>query len=100
MKQTEQIIQNSHEFLKYLKFKFSLYHKSNIFLRDVHYGVIHFLKEKNINVSHSKSEVISSEVLKYYEKENILKKIDSRTWMLNYEEFITPKAEKKQAETI
>lgn len=99
MKHTQLIIQNSQEFLKYLKFKFSLYHKSNVFSRDVHYGVIHFLKDKNINISHSKSEVITSEVLNYFEKENIFKKIDNRSWMLNYEEFITPRVEKKQAET-
>lgn len=95
MEQTKLIIQNSEEFLKYLKSKFSLFHKSNIFSRDIHYGVIHFLKDKNINISHSKSEAIASDVLNYFEKENILKKIDDRSWMLNYEEFITPKAEKK-----
>lgn len=99
MEHTQLIIQNSQEFLKYLKFKFSLYHKSNVFSRDVHYGVIHFLKDKNINISHSKSEIIASEVLNYFEKENIFKKIDNRSWMLNYEEFITPRVEKKQAET-
>lgn len=99
MEHTQLIIQNSQEFLKYLKFKFSLYHKSNVFLRDVQYGVIHFLKDKDINIPHSKSEVVASDVLKYFEKENIVKKIDHRSWMLNYEEFIKPKAEKKQAET-
>ncbi len=99
MKQTELIIQNSHEFLKYLKFKFSIFHKSNIFLRDIHYGVIHYLQEKGIKVSYSNAEEIASEVIKHFEKETIFKKIDHRSWMLNYGEFVTPKLEKKQIET-
>ena len=41
------IVENQKDFLKYLKSKFPLYHLSNIFFRDFHYGVMNYLMAYN-----------------------------------------------------
>lgn len=94
MKDVELITQNQQEFLKFLKAKFPVYHKSNVFLRDLEYGVIHFLSEKNIKIKYGKAETSTQQVISKLEKEKILIRIDSQTWMINYPEFISPKVEK------
>ncbi len=95
MKHSDLIIQKYQEFLKYLKTILPVYHNSNIFFRDIHYGVIHFLSEKEKKVRYGKAELIAEIVISFLEKENILRKIDRQTWALNYPEFITPRVEKK-----
>lgn len=95
MKKLEIITGNYQEFLKHLKSKFPLFHKSNIFLRDIEYGIIEYLKDKNIKVNYREALELSSKVSEYLEKQNIFKRIDSKTWLLNYEEFLTPKIEKQ-----
>jgi hypothetical protein len=94
MKNVELITQNQQEFLKFLKAKFPVYHKSNVFLRDLEYGVIQFLSEKNIKTNYNKAETATQQVISRLEKEKILIKIDSQTWMMNYPEFTSPKVEK------
>ncbi len=94
MKNIELITQNHLEFLKYLKSRFPLFHKSNIFLRDVEYAVLHFLEEKNIKVSLAESEIIAAKVIESFVFQNLLKRIDNQTWMLSNPEFKTPVEEK------
>ena len=100
MKHSEIIIKNYQEFLKFLKNKLPVYHNSNVFFRDIHYGVIHFLNEKEKKAKYSKAESIAGIVIDFLEKEGILKKIDSQTWMLNYPEFLTPRVEKKTSAAV
>lgn len=94
-KLTQIIIHNHHEFLKFYKSKFSAFHNSNIFLRDIHFSILKFLNEKGIKVKYSSVEKIVDEITKTFEKQNIFKKIDNRTWMLNYPEFLTPRVTRK-----
>ena len=95
MKETEFIISHKTEFLKYLKSKFTLIHMSNIFFRDVHFGVMSYLQEHGMNVKYLTGEKIAQQVGEDYEKQNIFKKIDHQSWLLNYPEFALPRVEKK-----
>ncbi len=45
-KKLELISQNHIEFLKFLKSKYPLFHLSNLFLRDIQYGVRFYLQNK------------------------------------------------------
>ena len=59
-----QIITNSPiEFLNFLRAKVPLFHMSNVFYRDFMYGVIDYLEKRNIDVSFSKAEAITQEVI-------------------------------------
>ena len=95
MKETEFILNHKTEFLKYLKSKFTLIHMSNFFFRDFHYGVMSYLQEHSMKVKYLAAEKIARQVGEEFEKQNILKRIDHQSWLLNYPEFALPRVEKK-----
>ena len=95
MKEVDAIINNTTEFLRYLKSKFTLIHMSNFFFRDFHYGVMSYLKEHGMNVKYNEAETIAREVGVALEKNGIFKKVDHQSWLLNYPEFALPRIEKK-----
>ncbi|MGE5313395.1 MAG: hypothetical protein ACM3Q4_01735 [Acidobacteriota bacterium] len=93
MTQHTQIITNSPiEFLNYMRSKVPIFHNSNIFYRDLMYGVIDYLEKRNIKVSFSQAEAIAQEVIANFEKRNMFRKVNPQGWVLNYPEFTTPKA--------
>jgi hypothetical protein len=81
------LLSNQDEMLAFLKSKFKLYHLSNVFFRDLHYGVWEFLKRHGVCLRCRQSEEIAHEVIVSLEKKNILKKLDEQTWLLNYPQF-------------
>jgi len=81
------LLSNQDELLTFLKSKFKLYHLSNVFFRDLHYGIWGFLKRQGVSLEYGQSESIAHEVIISMEKKNILKKMDEKTWLLNYPQF-------------
>ncbi len=80
------------DFLKFLKAKYHLYHLSNVFLRDMHYGVMAYLEVNKIKFKYLEAEELTRKVMEALEAGNILRKIDKLTWVLNYPEFKKPMA--------
>jgi len=95
MNESQSIINNQIEFLKYLKSKFTLIHMSNVFFRDVHYGVLSYLLDHGMKRKYQEAEKIAREVCEAFEKSGIFKNIDHQSWLLNYPEFALPRVEKK-----
>ena len=95
MKETDTIVARQIEFLKYLKSKFTLIHMSNIFFRDLHYGVMSYLAEHGKKLHYRESEKVAREVAAKFEAGGIFKKIDHQSWLLTYPEFTLPRVEKK-----
>ncbi len=95
MKESQTIVHNQTEFLKYLKSKFPLIHMSNLFFRDLHYGVMSYLQEHGMKLKYQDAENVAREVGDAFEKEGIFKRIDHQSWLLNYPEFTLPRVEKK-----
>lgn len=85
---------NQKEFLKYLKSRYKLFHQSNIFFRDVHYGVMAFLEINKIKYTYPEAEELTRKLIVTLEQSNVLKKINDRTWVLNYPEFALPRTKK------
>jgi len=81
------ITNNLPMFLASLKAKYQLYHASNVFFRDLHFGVIAFLESKKIRLTYSSSEDLTREVIRALEASGILRKIDDRSWLLEYPEY-------------
>jgi len=81
------ITNNLPMFLASLKAKYHLYHASNVFFRDLHFGVIAFLESRKILLTYSSSEELTREVIRALESSGILRKIDDRTWLLEYPEY-------------
>jgi hypothetical protein len=81
------LLSNQDELFAFLKSKFKLYHLSNVFFRDLHYGIWEFLKRQGVSLKYGQSEDIAHEVIVLLEEKNILKKLDEQTWLLNYPRF-------------
>ncbi|MBW7887358.1 MAG: hypothetical protein H3C35_03230 [Bacteroidetes bacterium] len=92
-KKSQYIIGNQVEFINYLKKNYPLFHMSNVFFRDLHYGVMGFLKMKKAKIGYTEAEQVTREVAVEFEKKNILRKMDYQTWLLNYPEFTANKAQ-------
>jgi len=95
MKETELIVNNRTEFLKFLKSKFTILHLSNFFFRDFHYGVMEYLRERGVKLKYQVAEKVAREAGAAFEQQGIFKRIDHQSWLINYPEFALPKQEKK-----
>ena len=95
MNEIDVIANNTSEFMKYLKSKFTLIHQSNIFFRDFHYGVMSYLEKQGIKIKYTDAETIARNAGVELEKKGIFKKVDHQSWLLNYPEFALPRVEKK-----
>ena len=78
-------------FLNYLRAKFPTFHNSNLFFRDFHYAIKHFLEIKDIKVNYQDSEQLAREFSEYLEGKGILVKVNDLGWKLNYSDFTTVK---------
>jgi hypothetical protein len=83
----QSIISRDREFLQFLRSRFHLYHASNVFFRDLHYGVMSYLEQQKLAQNYVTAEEITREVIAHFEKSGILKPLNERTWVLMLEEF-------------
>lgn len=96
MKESELVRQNSKEVLQFLKQRYPLFHSSNVFFRDLHYGVREYLEGKGMKLGYRAGEDVARDFIRELETEKILVPVDTQTWTLNYPEF--KKAPVKAAE--
>ena len=82
--------ENQKDFLNYLKSRYHLYHLSNVFFRDIHYGVMAFLELKGMKQRYSSAEEVTKKVIESLEGKRILQKMSHMAWMLDYPEFKKP----------
>jgi hypothetical protein len=83
--------------LKDLSNRFMVFHQSNIFFRDIQYGIQAMRREQGMKVSYVEAERLAREFVQRMEQEKIFVGIDRQTWTLRYPEFKTPKVEKPAA---
>jgi hypothetical protein len=76
-------------FLSYLKAKFPLFHNSNFFFRDLHYGVKSYLEKKQTPVSYAEAEKIAEKLSEFLKEKEIFVLTNERSWRINYPEFVT-----------
>jgi len=84
------ILANDKEVLRYLKIRFPVFHLSNVFFRDIHYGIMEYLRERKMPVRYPDAEKIARTFIEKLEQEKILRQMDHQTWMVQYAEFRTP----------
>jgi hypothetical protein len=90
MTHASEVLERRKEVLAFLKSRFPLYHRSNVFFRDIQYGIQLFLERQGIRARYPESETIAHEFISELEREGILVGIDTQSWALNYPEFRTP----------
>ncbi len=96
MKETELVRENSREVLFFLKERYPLFHLSNVFFRDMHYGIREYLEKRGVKMGYSAAEDVTREFIRELEGQKILAPIDRQTWTLHYPEFRLPPAKPAQ----
>lgn len=86
------LMDNLKDFMLYLKSRYSLFHLSNVFFRDLHYGIMSYLETKRIKLGYGQAEQLAKRLIQELERSSVLKPIKSGSWMLNYSEFRKPPA--------
>jgi hypothetical protein len=84
-------------FLGLLKSRTPLYHQSNVFFRDFHYGIIAYGELKHKKLSYGKAEELAQELISALEQSGILRLIKPGSWMLDYPEFRKPSSKVEAA---
>lgn len=91
-KKSQFILGNQVEFLQFMRSRAPLYHLSNVFLRDLHFSVLEFLKKKGITIRQTEAEQVAREIGVQFERKNIFRKLNANTWVLYYPEFSLKKS--------
>ena len=92
MKSIDHILENDADVLAFLQTRYPLYHLSNVFFRDIQYGIQVMLERRGAKVGYSEAERFAREFVSRLEKKKILVPIDRQSWVLYYEEFKTKPA--------
>ncbi len=71
-------------FLNFMKGKYPIEEKSNLFLRDFQYAIRAYFESKGKKLSYTESEKLAYDFANYLVSENIFKKISHNTWFLNF----------------
>ena len=88
---------NGREVLEGLKARFPVYHRSNIFFRDIQYGIQSLLEEKGMKIRYPGAERLAREFVENMERQQIFAPIDEQTWVVRLEEFKTLPVSKQPA---
>lgn len=92
------LVSNYSDFLYFYKKSYpnSLFHNSNVFHRDIQYVLTEYIKRKeNKMLPVGKSEELATQLEFELEKKGVLKRLNHKSWVLNYPDLMTPKKEKK-----
>ncbi|MEW6510241.1 MAG: hypothetical protein AB1428_04715 [Bacteroidota bacterium] len=90
MKEQAYILEHHAEVLAFLRTRFPIYHQSNIFFRDIQYGILTYLERKGMRVGYTDAERIAREFTAKLEKEGTFLPIDRQTWVVNYPQYRKP----------
>jgi hypothetical protein len=90
---------SSEEFLIFLREKFPhmIIHNSNVFFRDLHYGVMAFLGSKGSKTGYNDAEPLARDLALRFVSEGVFTEVDHQSWRVNYPQFALPRAEKPAA---
>ena len=78
---------------------FAVYHKSNIFLRDIEYGIrAYYRAEQDIDVGTRTMDRLAAEFVRIFEQKGVLQPLRERIWILNNERYLKEKPVEEQQE--
>lgn len=95
----QELLNNKEIFFRYIAERFPVFTGSNIFLRDIQYGIKFFFEKKKIKLKYAQAEVLALEFISKLVESNDLSQFNKQTWKVNLvfkEEFVTEEVEEKQ----
>lgn len=75
---------NKTMFFNFMREKYPVYSKSNLFLRDLQYAIMTYFEKKEVKVKYGPAEKIALSFAEYLEKQNDLTRLDKFTWKVNF----------------
>lgn len=67
-----------------------MYHQSNIFFRDIQFGLQTYLRERGVKAGYGPAERVAREFVERMVRQNIFIPIDRQSWVLNFPDYRTP----------
>jgi hypothetical protein len=95
-RQLNYIINNQTEVLYFLKAHYPMYHNSNLFIRDIQFGLIRYYQQKGQRLKPCDAEKVARGFMDHLSRSNIARQLDQQTWLLNYSEFQATQVSKTQ----
>lgn len=89
MKPLEYVVNNEKEVLAFLRTQYPLYHLSNVFFRDIQYGIQTLFERRGEKVGYQDAETIACAFVEKLVNQKIFNPIDRQSWVLNYPEYKT-----------
>lgn len=71
-------------FWSFMKEKYPVYKSSNVFFRDIQFGLKDFFTKRDQILDYAETEKLAQEVIVLLEQKGILKKLDNNTWTVNF----------------
>ena len=90
MKTTTTILDQTEDVLAFLKTKFPLYHQSNVFFRDIQYGIRAYLEKKGKKVGYTVAEELAHAYTGKLEKDGIFHPVYHQSWVVDFPKYKTP----------
>jgi hypothetical protein len=84
------VLANIEEVLTFLKSRYPMFHLSNVFFRDLQYGIQSLLEQQDRRVGYREAEKLTRRFIDQAITKKILVPIDKQTWVLHYPEFRKP----------
>ncbi|MEX1138731.1 MAG: hypothetical protein WEF53_05255 [Bacteroidota bacterium] len=84
------LLENQKDFLSFMKTRYHLFHLSNVFFRDLHYGVMSYLEWKKKPLHYPEAEELTKQLIGELESGGILKNVDRFAFTLQYPDFKKP----------
>lgn len=98
MNHLDNLISNRTIFFNYMKERYEVHYKSNIFLRDLLYAIKSYYEKKGIKLKYREAEKLAVEFADNLVKTNELQVVGKNTWKMNFSlqtsvnELVTEKA--------
>jgi hypothetical protein len=78
------LISNKEVVFEFLREKYPIFFNSNIFLRDIQYGILTYFERKDIMISYPEAEELALKFTAVMEADGDLRRLDTKTWMVNF----------------
>lgn len=78
------LYQNRLIFFTFMKEKYPVFYKSNIFFRDLQYAIKRYYEKKNVILTYAEAEKAATEFINLLVSESLLIKIDNKSFKMNF----------------
>ena len=84
MNKLDELKTNKTIFFNFMKEKYPVISKSNMFLRDIQYAIISYFEKKDIKVNYSDAEKLAFDFTEYLELNQEITRLNKNTWKVNF----------------